>query len=427
MKLKFDVIEFGPVRNVVIELAPLTIFTGMSNLGKSYVNYLSYYLFSCLSDPQRIEGLIKKKIKTNATEVQVLQIRDIEKWMDDHVEEFMRDFLGNPDAVCKVHFHLAANDEKEAEIRISFEKRVVEFGYINNEDENHSEETIVVLFNDAPQTMFPVLNFNAGMITPTLQSYLVKKFLGARRLQTSLLPPARGSLVGESFSTKLAVTSSSGMYRYFLQDNDRAVHHRITTLRHNRFLGVPTDLLEGKLVAEREKSFLQLADNQRIPLTAASSSVRELSTLLFLVENRLRKIGFTSDICIEEPEAHLHPALQIKMADLIARICSLGSFVQLTTHSDYFLQRINQIVRLAGIKKTDSERFEELSKDKLLDAMPLLDGDKILVYYFHRDGNGQVAVDKMTAGKQGFPFRSFFDVVEQMASIDDRLSEVEDY
>ena len=427
MKLRFDVIEFGPVRNVEIELAPLTIFTGMSNLGKSYVNYLSYYLFSCLSDPQRIEGLIKKKIKTNVTEVQVLSIRDIEKWMDDHVEEYMRDFLGNPDAVCRVHFHLAVNDEKESEIRISFEKRIVEFGYINNGDENHSEETIVVLFNDSPHAIFPVLNFNSGMITPTLQSYLVKEFLGARRLQTSLLPPARGSLVGESFSTKLAVTSSSGMYRYFLQDNDSAMHQRFVALRHNRLLGIPTDLLDGKLVTEREKSFLQLKDNQRIPLTAASSSVRELSTLLFLVENRLRKNGYTSDICIEEPEAHLHPALQIKIADLIARICSSGSFVQLTTHSDYFLQRINQIVRLADIKKTNPERFSELSKDKLLDSIPLLDGDKILVYFFHRDEDGQVSVDKLTAGKQGFPFRSFFDVVEQMASIDDHLSGVEDY
>lgn len=424
MKLKFDVIEFGPVRNVVIELAPLTIFTGMSNLGKSYVNYLSYYLFCCLSDPQRIDGLIRRRIKTNSTEIQVLPIRDIEKWMDDHVEEFMRDFLGNPDAVCKVHFHLV-DDVKSADLRISLEKRTVELGFLNGND-HRSEETMYVSINDEPQPLFPISNIDARLIVFLIQSYLVKKILGTRRLQTSLLPPARGSLVGESFSTKSAVSSSSGMYRYFLQDNDRAVHHRFLTPRHKRSLGVPPDLLEGKLVVEREKSFLQLEDKQRIPLTAASSSVRELSTLLFLVENYLRTINSSSDICIEEPEAHLHPTLQIKMADLIVSICSHGSFVQLTTHSDYFLQRINQIVRLADIKKTDPERFSELSKDELLDSMPLLDGDKILVYYFHRDGNGQVAVDKLTAGKQGFPFRSFFDVVEQMASIDNRLFEVED-
>lgn len=49
---------------------------------------------------------------------------------------------------------------------------------------------------------------------------------------------------------------------------------------------------------------------------------------------------------IEEPEAHLHPELQQKMARLIINMMNLGIPVWITTHSDTILQHINNMMKL---------------------------------------------------------------------------------
>lgn len=41
-RLNIHIHELGPVRNAKIELAPVMIFTGASNLGKSYTNFLAF-------------------------------------------------------------------------------------------------------------------------------------------------------------------------------------------------------------------------------------------------------------------------------------------------------------------------------------------------------------------------------------------------
>ena len=44
-KVVIKINELGPVKNQEIELKPVLLFTGESSLGKSYVNFLAYYLF----------------------------------------------------------------------------------------------------------------------------------------------------------------------------------------------------------------------------------------------------------------------------------------------------------------------------------------------------------------------------------------------
>lgn len=48
-RLNIHIHKLGPVRNAKIELAPAMIFTGASNLGKSYTNFLTYYIFNLFS------------------------------------------------------------------------------------------------------------------------------------------------------------------------------------------------------------------------------------------------------------------------------------------------------------------------------------------------------------------------------------------
>ena len=61
-KLKIHIEELGPIRNADIELAPIMIFTGASNLGKSYTNFLAYYVFYLFSSNRLLE-FFQTKVK----------------------------------------------------------------------------------------------------------------------------------------------------------------------------------------------------------------------------------------------------------------------------------------------------------------------------------------------------------------------------
>ena len=64
----------------------------------------------------------------------------------------------------------------------------------------------------------------------------------------------------------------------------------------------------------------------------------------------LRHIVEAGDVLIiEEPEAHLHPAMQALFATELARIVRSGVRVVMTTHSEWILEQIGNLVRVSEL------------------------------------------------------------------------------
>ena len=83
-----------------------------------------------------------------------------------------------------------------------------------------------------------------------------------------------------------------------------------------------------------------------LPLIRASSMVTELAPIVLY----LRHIVEAGDVLIiEEPEAHLHPAMQALFARELARIVSSGVRVVMTTHSEWILEQIGNLVRVSEL------------------------------------------------------------------------------
>ena len=81
-----------------------------------------------------------------------------------------------------------------------------------------------------------------------------------------------------------------------------------------------------------------------IPLHNASSSARGLSDFYFF----LRHVASSGHLLIiDEPESHLDTANQILLARLLARFVRAGLKVLITTHSDYMIKEINNLVMLS--------------------------------------------------------------------------------
>ena len=83
-----------------------------------------------------------------------------------------------------------------------------------------------------------------------------------------------------------------------------------------------------------------------LPLMRTSSMVSELAPVVLY----LRHVVQRGDVLIvEEPEAHLHPAMQAAFARELARLVRVGVRVVLTTHSEWLLEQIGNLVRLSAL------------------------------------------------------------------------------
>ena len=116
-------------------------------------------------------------------------------------------------------------------------------------------------------------------------------------------------------------------------------------------------ILEGKIdiVSSQngypEIKFQPKEIGQSISATGTSSMVSELAPLVLYLRGYVQP-GDT--LIIEEPEAHLHPGAQADMAVILARLVRAGVKVIITTHSDWLLEEIGNLI-LEGLieDKTD--------------------------------------------------------------------------
>ena len=92
-----------------------------------------------------------------------------------------------------------------------------------------------------------------------------------------------------------------------------------------------------------------------LPLMRASSMVSELAPVVLY----LRYIVRPGDVLIiEEPEAHLHPAMQTAFARELARLVRAGIRIVMTTHSEWFLEQIGNLVQLSRLSKARRQYLE---------------------------------------------------------------------
>ena len=100
-----------------------------------------------------------------------------------------------------------------------------------------------------------------------------------------------------------------------------------------------------------------------LPLMNASSMVSELSPVVLYLKHL---VSPEEIMIIEEPESHLHPAIQVEFTRQIAQIVRSGIRVIVTTHSEWVLEELANIVRRSEIHK--SKRYKSSSEDIFLNA-----------------------------------------------------------
>ena len=85
---------------------------------------------------------------------------------------------------------------------------------------------------------------------------------------------------------------------------------------------------------------------RNLPLMNVSSMVSELAPVALY----LRHVVQPGDLLIiEEPEAHLHPQMQVEFTRLLASAVQAGVRILITTHSEWVLEELANLVRLSEL------------------------------------------------------------------------------
>ena len=393
MNIRIIIDKLGPITDSEIVFKPFMVFTGEAGLGKSYTALLWYNLITSLT-PMRLQEFITKKINGSVKEELTFKFKDFRMWLNQNTAAFFGYLLGNNNFDCQVNYVFETDDDKPVEM-----KRL--------HDEDASGFTRYSINGDID--VFPLdLEDNVLMMSFSLHGYLSELCFGKNYLRPLILPPARAAFMGAN------TTSPIGMYRDFLaQLDDLKTPSRIISPDNQFFVNYIAKLSDGEIVLENGSVFLQFESGEKIPVSAAASSVKELMPFLLMLQNG--KIRQYNSLLFEEPEAHVHPKKQFLLMDMLARCCNKGMLIQMTTHSDYLLGRMNQLLVLGKIREKSMEAFEIFCKEHQFNKNLYLHTEQIGGYYFKRE-NDRVVIEEQDLSL-GLPFNSFENTVKSQMEL----------
>lgn len=155
-----------------------------------------------------------------------------------------------------------------------------------------------------------------------------------------------------------------------------------------------------------------------IRLSRASSMVSELAPIVLFLRG---VVSLNSTVVIEEPEAHLHPAAQAQIAKTLARMVRAGLRVVVTTHSDWLLKEIANLLREGLLEGRGCRESKNAPISKFLRR------SEVGVWLFRRSDGGSIVEEIPFNTSESLEPQEYEDVEEELynraASLQNRLEE----
>ena len=388
--------NFGPIEKAEIDLRPLTVFVGESNTGKTYLSALIYALYRAFDGFSRVpwpydtalllqeiddETLVAlKKLNTYG---QAFKYSDLPQ----QLRTSTLHGLNNPESF---------GDELKRCFNLSLISELIRFtGSKENElkvllkvnEENQSLWNFEMKASDSDISVSGNINEdmllrgkNKRILQGRLDHEDVATLLRTNRSKTQdfyYLPAPRGGIM----ETHAVITSSlvesatragskrlrgsatfTGMTADFLKQIINYDEHRLPSDEMNGIAAVlENEVLRGEIEVRRPAGgypdfrYRPQKSEQSLRMNQSSSMVSELAPLVLFLRGIVRP-GDT--LIIEEPEAHLHPKAQTLIALTLARLVRVGIRVIITTHSDWLLEQIGNLIREGEVMKLGKNNGE---------------------------------------------------------------------
>lgn len=388
--MKISVMDYGPIAEAKnIDLCPLTVFVGPSNTGKSYLAILVYALLKsfALKGINRGNGFFYGEARSKIPAALIERLhedggsltfadlpasaqKEISKKLSETIsEDFLEEFFRCMGVSQKDSGALAGSKFsfvlEDATKKISIKPQA---------RDSHVEVLgagSTLTRHDVGKMFWRVAAVREGSGKDSQEAMAVMDALACRLYPndyglTSYLPAPRmggilsyraiaGGLVQQAARANAEPTSVptlNGVMSDFLQQlivmdygsvRDKDVCSIAQAIEKKILHGT----IEVKFSNVQFPQFFYKFNGQEIPLLRSSSMVSELAPVVLFLKHKVSKGDL---LIIEEPEAHLHPAAQVQMAEVIVRLIRAGVRVMVTTHSTDFLDALSNYVRKGQLK-----------------------------------------------------------------------------
>lgn len=362
----FELKNIGAIKQAKIELGDLTVICGKNNTGKTYITYSIYgflykkdFIFMAVDDSK---FFVNQEKKENI----IVELKELEANLDD-INRQMSELYTKQ---LKDIFNVNAEEFSEAEFNIDMDS-------INHPDSLkygiQSSATRMTAIKEKNKLKITIDNINEEfeqlsklILKLVLFEYYLKKnlpspfIISAERTGIQLfqkeLDKNKNDLIKTLTKTRNIDLLEKNIARFALpiEENINFARDSENVIKSNSFLkqeypelmtyiedmlGVQYEISEGRKVV------IDKTTHRVLPHYMSSTSVRALFDLHLWLKHQAKK----GDILfIDEPELNLHPENQIKIARLLVKLINAGIKVFVTTHSDYIIKELNNLLMLAN-------------------------------------------------------------------------------
>lgn len=210
------------------------------------------------------------------------------------------------------------------------------------------------------------------------------------------------------------------LYRFlrFLQTYGESEYARERFKEELKFFD--SKIIEGH-ITETQQGFLYESEQggEVVPMYLTSAMVNEVAPLYLA----LTSANLYTRITIDEIEASLHPEKQREMVRFMNRIYNKGLKIIVSTHSDTFVSRLNNLVNLAEyVERTEDE---DACKKIGVESSDLISSKKLFVYEFVKQENGKSVIEERKFHKGlGYQFDLFTDSALEIYNEAVKLGEI---
>ena len=435
MTHRFPILEvesFGPIARAEVELRPLTVLIGPNNSGKSYIGKLAY-LFSIattdwgeprstgqnplLAQVLNWERSIPRKLTSELPNYQQelyhraigIAVEQRKTWlrsaMSNHFGADLDQLVNRHQRGRRAHIGFRQETNYQGSLGISLVVQDHEYAdvFVLPEIDDAIVPDLAAIFTSNQQVsddeLFQVGHWALGatlrlsdlgeggvFFLPGGRSGLLAsaQLIGAAAIslvaqRAGLAPIELGVLAGVDGDFVRAQLQAIPVDTNLLEREG-------WTIELEAALRLLEELMEGLVLVVRSAIgrptviYRPKGLDLDLPMDRSSSMVSELAAVALWVKAFLRR-GDT--LIIDEPEAHLHPENQRRIARVLVRLVNAGVRVICTTHSSLILHQLSNCI-LAGQLSAEDRRI-----DDLVDA-DTLDRTDLGVYVFQPTKKGTV-------------------------------------